>query len=98
MANEQASQFMTFRGKPLVRSGNMLFYGNLSDPYVVMMQILDTKPFKDVELANKIHVELQLTDPAVKPRERIVNSAEKTGFYAAMDIATTWLERALNEK
>ena len=96
MAKENG-KFLTFKGKPLVRNGNTLYYGNASDKYVIMMQILSTKPVGDVEVASKVSVQLLNTDPDVSPRERIVKSSEKKGLYAAMDIAEVWLSRALAE-
>ena len=32
-------EFFMYREYPLVRSGNQIYYGYMSDPYVVMMQI-----------------------------------------------------------
>ena len=94
MAKEK-SKFLTYKGKPLVRNGNTLYYGNANDKYVIMMQILATKPVGDVEVASKVSVQLINTDPDVSPRERIVKSSEKKGLYAALDIAEIWLSRAL---
>ena len=94
---KEKSKFLTFKGKPLVRNGNTLYYGNASDKYVIMMQILATKPVGDVEVASKVSVQLLNTDPDASPRERIVKSSEKKGLYAAMDIAEVWLSRALAE-
>ena len=35
---------LTYKGKPLVRKDNELYYGRMTDPYVLRMQILSTKP------------------------------------------------------
>ena len=91
----EKSKFLTYKGKPLVRNGNTLYYGNASDNYVIMMQILATKPIGDVEVASKVSIQLLNTDPNVSARERIVKSSEKKGLYAALDIAEVWLSRAL---
>ena len=88
-------KFLTYKGKPLVRNGNTLYYGDPSENYVIMMQITATKPVGDVEIASKVSVQLLNTDPDVSPRERIVKTSEKKGLYAAMDIAEIWLSRAL---
>ena len=89
------NKFLTFKGKPLVRNGNTLYYGDASENYVIMMQILATKPIGDVEVASKVSIQLLNTDPNVSARERIVKSSEKKGLYAALDIAEVWLSRAL---
>ena len=88
-------KILTYKGKPLVRSGNTLYYGDPSEKYVIMMQILATKPVGDVEVASKVSIQLLNTDPNVSARERIVKSSEKKGLYAALDIAEVWLSRAL---
>ena len=90
-------KFLTYKGKPLVRNGNTLYYGDPSEKYVIMMQILATKPVDDVEVASKVSVQLINTDPNVSIREKIVKSSEKKGLYAALDIAEIWLNRALAE-
>ena len=88
-------KFLTYKGRPLVRNGNTIYYGDPSENYVIMMQIIATKPVGDVEVASKVSVQLLNTDPDVSPRERIVKTSEKKGLYAAMDIAEIWLSRAL---
>ena len=88
-------KFLTYKGRPLVRNGNTIYYGDPSENYVIMMQITATKPVGDVEVASKVSVQLLNTDPDVSPRERIVKTSEKKGLYAAMDIAEIWLSRAL---
>ncbi len=91
----EKSKFLTYKGKPLVRNGNTLYYGDASENYVIMMQILATKPVGDAEVASKVSIQLLNTDPNVSARERIVKSSEKKGLYAALDIAEVWLSRAL---
>ena len=51
-----------------------------------------------MDLATRVSVQLQLTDPAVKGRSRIVKKSEKDGFYTALDVGCVWLERALAGK
>lgn len=91
------TKFLTFKGRPIVRMGGIIYYGDPGEKYVVMMQVLSSEDFKGIKLSGKISVQLQLTDPDVKATERIVKRTEKDGLYAAMDIADIWLERALNE-
>ena len=49
-------------------------------------------------MATKVAVQLQLTDPELKSRDRVVKRSEKDSLYAAMDISAIWLERALAGK
>jgi len=84
-----------YKGKPLVRNGNTIYYGNMSDKYVVMMQVVSTKKVNDIELADKVTVNLMYTDPDLKSRDKTIKKSEKSGLYNAMDIGAIWLERAL---
>ncbi|MEG1887095.1 MAG: hypothetical protein RR177_03120 [Oscillospiraceae bacterium] len=91
--SEQA--FLTYKGKPLVRKGDEIYYGDMADKYVIMLKIVSTKKVKDLDVAEKVLVQLMLTDPELKTRDRIAKKSEKTGLYNAMDIGAIWLERSL---
>lgn len=82
----------------MVRCGNIIYYGSMADEYVIMMQIDETKEFKDLQLSGKISVRLILTDETKNPLERIVKTSEKDGIYQALDIANIWLDDALKKK
>ena len=94
MANEK-SALLEYKGHPLRRKDNMIYFGSMSDKYIILLQILDSKTVKDMEVATKVSVQLQLTDPEIKSRDRIVKKSEKESLYAAMDVASVWLDRAL---
>ena len=96
MANKSAA--LEYKGHPLRRKDNIIYFGSMSDKYIIMFQILETKKVKDLDVATRVSVQLQLTDPELKSRDRVVKKAEKNSLYAAMDIASVWLERALNSK
>ena len=94
---EKTKDILTYKGKPLVKSGNTIYYGNLADDYVVMMQILSTKTQKDMTVADKIQIQLLSTDPEIRIKDRLIKKSEKNGIYNALDIGSIWLERALAE-
>ena len=89
---------LEYKGHPLQRKDNIIYYGSFADKYIVMLQILDTKKVKDLDVATKVSVQLQLTDPDLKSRDRVVKKTEKDSLYAAMDVGAIWLERALAGK
>ena len=89
---------LMYKDRPLMRKDNMIYYGSMSDSHVVVMQILETKKQGNTDLATKVSVQLQLTDPNVRPRDRIVKKAEKPGIYSALDVGCVWLQRALAVK
>ena len=89
--------FLMYKGRPLVRSGKTLYYGYMSDPYVVIMQITSTREVKGLEVADRVVVQLVNTDPNVRMKDKIVKKAERKGLYNAMDIGCIWLERELKD-
>ena len=89
------AKIQEYKGHPLQRKDNIIYYGSFADKYIIMMQILDTKKVKDMDVATKVSVQLQLTDPSIKSRYRVVKKSEKDGLYSAIDVAVVWLERAL---
>lgn len=93
-----ASKELEYKGHPLRRKDNIIYFGSMADKYIIMMQILETKKVEDMEVATKVSVQLQLTDPDLKSRDRVVKKSEKDSLYAAMDVASVWLERALASK
>ena len=89
-----ASKKLVYKGLPLRRKDNLIYYGNMSDKYIVMLQILDTEPVQDLTLAKRVSVQLQLPDPDIRSRDRVVKKSEKEGLYTALDLGAVWLERA----
>ncbi len=88
-----AEEFFSYKGYPLVRNGRHIYYGNMSDESVVMMTILSSHKVNDLEVADKIKVQLMLTAPDVDASKMILKSSERTGLYDALDIANIWLSR-----
>ena len=89
---------LVYKGHPLRRAGNLIYYGTMAEKYIIMMQVLDTKKVQDIDLATKVSIQLQLTGPELKSRDRVVKKSEKDSLYAAMDVAAVWLSRALAGK
>ena len=89
---------LEYKGHPLRRKDNLIYFGSMADKYFIMLQILDTKKVKDMDVATRVSVQLQLTDPDLKSRDRVVKKTEKDGLYSAMDVAAVWLDRALAAK
>ena len=96
MAEEKS--VLMYKNRPLMRKDNMIYYGSMADSHIVMLQILETKKLNDLDGATRVSVQLQLTDPSVRSRDRIVKKSEKDGLYTALDVGCVWLERALAGK
>jgi len=103
-AEQKDSPFWIYKGHPLVRCGDTIYYGSLADPYVVWLRIASTKAVKaasaeagDLQAADKVSVTLMSTDPDLGAIERVQQRCERRGLYNAIDIASVWLERALKK-
>ena len=83
MADEKT--VLQYKGRPLMRKDNMIYYGSMADSHIVMLQILETKKVQD-------------TDPNARAKDRIVKKSEKDGFFTALDLGSVWLTRALSAK
>ena len=96
--SETKTEGLIYKGHPLRRIDNLIYYGTMADPYIVMMQILESKKENGLDMATKVSLQLQSTNPNVKARDRVVKKTEKDSLYAAMDVACVWLDRALSSK
>jgi arginyl-tRNA synthetase len=92
---EEKAAVLEYKGHPLRRKDNMIYFGSMSDKYIILLQVLDSKKVKDMDVATKVSVQLQLTDPDLKSRDRVVKKSEKDSLYSAMDVASVWLDSAL---
>ncbi|MBR2043078.1 MAG: hypothetical protein IJ946_01925 [Clostridia bacterium] len=84
------ADFLTYKGRPLVRKGNTVYYGNMSDTYIVRLTILSSQN----DIADAIKIELMLSDTGLNEKDRVKKTSEKHGFYEALDLASVWLERS----
>lgn len=96
MAEENA--VLMYKGHPLMRKDNLIYYGSMADSHIIMLQIMESQKVNGEDVASKVSIQLQLTDPAVRCRDRVVKKSEKDGLYTALDLGNVWLERALAGK
>lgn len=91
-------EFLTYKNRPLVRKGKEIYYGDMSEKYIIKLDVLTTERDGDREILQKISVQLMLSDTQLPEKERIKKRSEKVGFYEAIDLGVVWLERALKEE
>ena len=84
-------KYMMYKGKPLVREKNVIVYGDMREKYYLFLMIITTKKIGDVDVPDKILIQVLSTDG----NNTIIKQGEKSGLYDALDIGTIWLERAL---
>ena len=90
-------EFLEYKGRPLVRCGNTIYYGSMADPFVVCLKVQSEKKQGDQTIADKVIIQLLNTDEQISPKEQVVKKSEKTGLFNALDLGAVWLERALKK-
>ena len=88
-----AEKFLEYKGRPLVRSNDVIYYGNMNDEFVVRFTVLDSDKAGDITVSKKIRIDLVKS----ADREKAFKTSEKEGFYEAMDLGFVWLNRHLNK-
>lgn len=89
------ADFLMYKGKPLVKSGNEIYYGNMAESYVVRFTVLSTKKAGENDLPEKVKVQLMKSDIQLNEKDRITKETTKDTFFDALDVGFVWLERAL---
>ncbi len=89
------NRFLTYKDKPIVKCGKEIYYGDMSEPYVVRFNVLSTKKEGDDTIPEKVSVELLKSDTQLPEKERVSKSTVKDSFFDALDVGFIWLEREL---
>lgn len=84
-------KYLEFRGKPLVRQGDTICYGDMDDKYILILEIMSYKEVSGTTVPDDIFI--QVINP--KNSGDIKNQGSKKGLYDSMSIGLVWLERAL---
>ena len=85
-------KFIEYKGRPLVREGNEIYYGFMSEKFYLFMMIMSEKKAArlDVQIPDKILVQILPTDGSGKVEKQKMVS----GLFEAFDLGCAWLERA----
>lgn len=89
------NRFLTYKDKPIVKCGKEIYYGDMSEPYVVRFNVLSTKKEGDDTIPEKVSVELLKSDTQLPEKERVSKNTVKDSFFDALDVGFIWLERAI---
>jgi len=90
------STILQYKGQPMARCGNKIYYGDPSQRAILVLTILETKTQKDEEVPSRVLVQIQSTDPALElSPAKILKESEKSTLVDALEIGTIWLQREL---
>jgi len=84
---------ITYKDKPLMRSGNRIYYGDPKDRYIILFTINSTKKVGDLDVSDKVSIELMTNSGRTK--EKVYKKAIRPGLFEALDIGEYWLRDAL---
>ncbi len=87
---------LTYKGKPIFRKGNKIYYGNLEDPLILMIEILETKKVVSTDVATKVRFCIQDNSNDEVGNGTNYRVGERESLYKAFDIGAWWLQDALS--
>ncbi len=94
----EKSGALMYKGHPLRRKDNLIYYGSMADKYIIMIQVTSSEKEGGLEVANKVQLQLQRTEPGLKSKDRVVKQSDQPDLFSAIDMGSIWLMRALAGK
>ena len=82
------NEFLEYKGKPLVRQGDEIFYGDLSDKFYIYMMIMSEKDTENGSVPERIMIQLVESSTKIPKNQKIV-----VVFKEAFEFADAWLWR-----
>lgn len=95
MAAVTEREVLLYREKPLLRDGNILYYGDFKENFIVRFTILESEKVNDLDMAKKVIIELLEKHGDDISTAKLTKKAERTSMWAALDIGIYWLEDIL---
>ena len=90
-----ATDGMVYKGKPLLRKDDVIYYGNADDKYIIKMTVDEASKIMDLEVSSSVTVVLQTND--IPGQEKELKRAERDGLFEALDLGAYWLQDKLAE-
>lgn len=82
-----------YKDKPMSRCGNMIYYGDFSEKYISIIEVLSEKEEDGKKVPAKLSVKLNQNFGNLKFKP--IKKAERESLYVAIDLAEYWLKEAL---
>ena len=96
MAAAKKKKVLTYNGKPIVRCGNRIYYGNFADKLILVLDILESKKVNDLEVSQKILVQV-MDNTGELGKGQVYRKTTRDNLYKALDIGEWWLKDALKQ-
>ncbi|MBR5552859.1 MAG: hypothetical protein IKV98_03310 [Clostridia bacterium] len=93
---ETANNILQYKGQPMVRCGNKIYYGDPAQRAILVLTVLESKSVDGEDVPSRVLVQIQSTDPALElSPAKILKESEKSTLVDALEIGTIWLQREL---
>ncbi len=86
-------KYLEYKGKPLVREGDTICYGDMEDKCILILEIMSHKQTDNGEMPDKILIQVVES----KNQANILRQGSKSGLYDAFNLGVIWLEHELKK-
>lgn len=87
-------KLLMYKGKPLIKCGNRIYYGNLEDKFILALDILESKKNKDIKSTTKVKIEV-MDNTGEFGKGQVFRKGERDNLYKALDLGEWWLKDAI---
>ena len=86
-------KYLEYKGKPLVREGDTICYGDMNDKCILILEILSYKKVDGKDLPDNVFI--QVVDS--KNQSNILRKGSEKGLFEAFDLGMLWLDHELKK-
>lgn len=91
-------KYLVYRDRPLVREGNVFYYGDMEEKYVLCLMVLNDKEItspggKKLTVPGMVMGQVLKTDSSIPDADRMVKQFFEDGLANAFDFGISQLER-----
>ena len=91
---KKKKKLLTYKGKPLLRCGNRVYYGYLDDKYILVLDIIESEKMNDIEISKKVLLRV-MDNTGELGQGEVFRKTERESLYAALDTGEWWLKQAI---
>ena len=88
-----SGKYLEYKGLPLVREGDTIFYGDMEGKCILILEIMSYKSQGGKNLPENILI--QVVDP--KNQNKIFRQGTKQGLFEAFNLGLVWFEHEMKK-
>ena len=86
-------KYLEYKGRPLVREGDTICYGDMNEKCVLILEILSYRKEDGKDLPDNVFI--QVVD--AKNQTNILRQGSEKGLFEAFELGLIWLEHELKK-